>query len=157
MHTIQRTIEIKAPIERVFEFITQPNNLPRVWPSLVSVSNVVTKPGGYFEYDSIYKMAGVHLKLHTKTEDAQPNKLLRVRTEGGIEATFRWTFRGLDGTGSKVTCEVEYTIPVPVLGKVAEVLVMKLNEREMDITFANIKDALEHAGAKVAVGATASH
>lgn len=150
MQRIRKTIEIKAQAQRVFDFITQPTNLPAVWPNLVEVSNVVTKPGGYHEFDWVYKMAGLHFKGHAKTEEAVPGKLSRVRNEGAIPSTFIWTFQGLDGSGTRLTCEVEYTIPVPVLGKLAENLVMKMNEREAETLLQNMKDTLESTTAVAA-------
>ncbi len=39
--------------------------------------------------------------------------------------------------------ETEYTIPVPVLGKLAEKLVLKRNRRESDMSMENIKERLE--------------
>ena len=38
---------------------------------------------------------------------------------------------------------VDYTIPVPVLGKFAEALVLKQNEREADLATASLKGILE--------------
>lgn len=45
--------------------------------------------------------------------------------------------------GTKVTVEVEYTVPIPVLGKVAESFIVKANEREIELLLANLKDRLE--------------
>ena len=39
--------------------------------------------------------------------------------------------------------EVDYTIPVPVLGKLAEKLVLKRNERESEMNLQNVKERLE--------------
>lgn len=38
-----------------------------------------------------------------------------------------------------MTVEAEYTIPVPVLGKLEEGVIAKNNEREVDIMLANLK------------------
>jgi hypothetical protein len=38
---------------------------------------------------------------------------------------------------------LDYTIPVPVLGKLAEQLVLKRNQREADLSMENIKERLE--------------
>jgi len=38
---------------------------------------------------------------------------------------------------------VEYTIPVPVLGKLGERMVLRQNEREADQAMANIKAKME--------------
>ena len=39
--------------------------------------------------------------------------------------------------------KIEYTIPIPVLGKVAERLVLAQNEREANLAIENIKSRLE--------------
>jgi hypothetical protein len=39
--------------------------------------------------------------------------------------------------------QIDYTIPVPVLGKLAEKLVLNRNERESEVNIQNIKDTLE--------------
>jgi len=144
MKTIKRTIEIKAPVQAVYDFMVQPTNLPGIWPNLISVSNIVAASGGAHDFDWVYKMAGVHFKGHAKTEDAKPGKLQRVRNEGGIPSTFLWTYEGSNGTGTKLTLEVEYAIPTPVVGKIAETLLAKINERDAETLLANLKDVMEH-------------
>ena len=42
-----------------------------------------------------------------------------------------------------MTVEVEYTIPIPVLGKLAEGIVVRLNENEMETLLANMKALME--------------
>jgi len=155
MHQIHRTIEIKAPVQRVYDFVTQPTNLPGVWPNLLSVSNVVAMGGGKVEYDWVYKMAGVHFKGHATVEEAKPARLWVVRTEGGIPSTFLWTYRGLNGSGTLLDLDIAYTIPTPLVGKIVESLLAKSNERDADTLLANIKDAMEQAAAGVAAGAAA--
>ena len=155
MHKLSASIDIKAPVQRVYDFVSQPKNLPNVWSSLLEVSNVAPGRGGSYDFDWVYKMAGVHMKGHTKVSEAQPGKLLVTRAEGAIESTFRWTFAGLDGSGTRLTCEVDYTIPAPLLGKIAEAITVKLNKREQETTLANIKDVMEHEPAGVAARAPA--
>ena len=144
MHQYRETVEIKAPVQQVYDFINQPTNLPGVWPSLIEVSNVVPRAGGH-DWDWTYKMLGVRLKGHTKLEEAQPGRLLRTMSEGAIVSSFRWTFQGLNGSGTRLTCEIDYTMPTPVIGKLAEALAVKLNKREADALLANIKEVMEHA------------
>jgi len=40
--------------------------------------------------------------------------------------------------------DIDYKIPVPVLGKLAEKVLMKRNERETEMGLANIKEKLEN-------------
>src|SRR5271166_1286916 len=116
MHKLHKTIDIKAPVQSVYDFITQPDNLPGIWPNMLSVSNLVPRNDGTYDFDWIYKMAGVHVKGHTRVEQAQSGKLAYVRNEGGVPGTFRWTFEGLNGSGTRMTLDVEYSIPTPLIG-----------------------------------------
>lgn len=156
MHKIQKIIEIKAPVQRVYDFVNQPTNLPSIWPNLVSVSNVVAKTGGAHDFDWVFKMAGVQLKGHATAEEAESGKRGRFRNDG-IPSTFVWTYSGLDGSGTRLSLEVEYTMPNSVLGKITEAIVAKLNERDLDTMLTNLKDVMEHATTAAGVGATARH
>lgn len=153
MKKIKKSIDIKAPAQRVYDFLTQPTNLPSVWPNMVSVSNVLTQPSGAHDFDWVYKMAGLHFKGHAKTEEAQPGKLVRLRNEDGIPSTFLWTYQGLDGSGTRLTVEVEYSIPAPVIGKIAEAIVAKINERDAETLLANLKDVMESSTTGTSVAA----
>jgi len=155
MHKIQKTIDIKASAQRVYDFLNDPTNLPSIWPNLVSVSNVVPGVGGAHDFDWVFKMAGVHLKGHSKAEEAVPGKLARFRNEGGIPSTFRWTYTGFDGSGMRLMVEVEYDLPVPVIGKIAEAIALKINERDFDAMLGNLKDLMEAGETRPTTGARA--
>jgi carbon monoxide dehydrogenase subunit G len=43
MQKIQRTIEIKAPVQQVYDYLNQPTTLLSIWPNIVSVSNIVPR------------------------------------------------------------------------------------------------------------------
>ena len=45
--------------------------------------------------------------------------------------------------GTKVTFDAEYTVPIPLLGKLAEAIIVKQNEREADVLLSNLKDRME--------------
>ena len=144
MHRIRKSVEIKAPVNRVYEMLTTPQNLPGIWPSMVEVSNVERKADGWQKFDWVYKMAGIHFKGHAETIRADANKYVEIRNSSGIPSTFRWTYEARGG-GTMVTCEVEYDMPASVLGKLAEAVVTKLNEREMTTMLENAKTAIEQA------------
>lgn len=156
MKRIRNSVQINAQAQRVFDYLAQPSNLLSIMPSMMEVSNIVPQAGGGSDYDWVYKMAGVRLKGHTKVEVFQPGKLLRVRTEGGIVSTWTFKFEG-NGAGIKVSLDIEYTIPIPVLGKVAEKIVAKMNERESDLMLAHLKEITETEATGVVATAPARH
>jgi hypothetical protein len=67
-----------------------------------------------------------------------------VRSKGGIVSTWTWTFEECEcDVGTELTLVVDYTVPVPVLGRLAEALILRQNEREADLAMANLKGRLE--------------
>ena len=47
------------------------------------------------------------------------------------------------GEDTDLTFEVDYRIPVPVLGRLAEKVVVRMNENEADAVMSNIKTQIE--------------
>jgi len=137
-----KTINIKAPVEKVFDYISEPTNLPEIWPSLVEVKDVQKLPSGGTRNRWVYKMAGILLKGTSEETEYVPNQRLVSKTKGGVESTQTWMFQPEAG-GTKVTFEVEYTVPIPVLGKLAEAIIVKMNEHEGEVILANLKARME--------------
>jgi len=147
MLSIKKSIEIKAPASEVFKFITTPENLPVVWPSMMEVSNVTMNPNGLQAFDWVYKMAGIHFHGHSDTVEIKPDQLLVMKNEKGITSKFRWAFEGR-GDSTVLTMEADYEIP-GALGKLAKPFLQKLNEREAETLLANTKMRLEEGRREV--------
>ncbi len=143
MERIERRIFIAAVPAKVFSYLLDPTHLPEVWPSVVEMSNVQTKPDGSPQSDDwTYKMAGVKFHGHTEYIEVQWDRLIVFRSTGGIPATFRWTFTPHEG-GTTYIAEVEYEIPGALLGRLAAPFLRRLNEREADTMMQNTKERME--------------
>jgi uncharacterized membrane protein len=140
MASIKSSITINAPVEKVFKY-AKPENLPEVWPSLVEVSNVKELPGGGYSWDWKYKMAGMKFNGSSEHVEYVENERT-VSKSTGIESTITWSYESVGG-GTKMTSETEYKIPIPLLGKVAEAFVTKVNENESETILVNLKARLE--------------
>lgn len=141
MATITRSIHINAPVEQVFAYLDDPTNGPDWMVSMMEVSDV-TGSGVGQRYKWKYKMIGIPFQGESTVTEHVPNEHGLTENKGGIPSTFRWTFTPQQD-GTKLDLEVDYTIPVPVLGKMAEKLVLKRNEREADLWMQNLKERLE--------------
>lgn len=144
MRKLEQTIEIEASPERCYAFMTHPDNLPAIWPSLVEVSDVEHRPDGAHAFNYRYKMAGIPLHGRTHTTYVDANRFVVAQSEGGVTSEFRWSYAPT-ARGTRLTCEVTYAIPATVLGKLAESVVAKLNERELTALLHNAKVAIEAA------------
>jgi len=141
MAKIVKTITIKAPVEKVYDYISEPTNLPEIWPSLVEIKDVQKLPSGGTKERWVYKMAGIRLEGTSESEDTE-NQRIVSKSKGGVESTQTWMFQPEAG-GTKVTFEVEYTVPIPVLGKLAEAIIVKMNDHESELILANLKARME--------------
>ena len=142
MAKLVKSVTILAPVDKVFNYLAEPTNMLEVWPSMVEIKDIQQLPDGKLKYHWKYKMAGVFFEGDTDTIEIVPNQRVVAQNTGGIPSTFIWTYQAENG-GTKLSVEVEYTIPMPVLGKLAEAAVVKLNEHEADTLLANIKTRME--------------
>jgi uncharacterized membrane protein len=139
MPTLRKSIAIRAPVERVFDYVGDPMNLLEIWPSLVAIRNVERHPAGNsFDWD--YKLLGLRVHGHTEPVEQVLNARQVSRSVTGIPNTFRWIY-GARGDETEVTLEVEYELPM--LGRLAQGIVGRVNEREAYILLANLKRRME--------------
>ena len=142
MAKLETTISINAPVEKIFGYVSEPSNLPEIWPSLMEVKNVQRIPNGGTTNDWVYKMVGMRLQGTSEDVEYVANQHFVAKTKGGVQSTQTWTVQPEAGR-TKVTFEVEYTVPIPVLGKLAEAIIVKMNDREGDLILANLKARME--------------
>jgi uncharacterized membrane protein len=141
MAKVSRSVIINGAVDKVFAYVAEPTNLAEWIPSIMEVTDV-TGSGVGQHYRWRYKMAGVPLKGETTVIEQIPNERRVTDSKGGVISTWTLTFEPHDG-GTKFGIDIEYTVPVPVLGKLAEKLVLKRNEREADMAMENVKEKME--------------
>lgn len=142
MAKYESSVGIKAPVEKVFEYVKKPESLPEFWPSLIEVNNVKELPDGGYSYDFVYKLAGMRLTGSSEDTEFVPNERLVSVSAGGIESKISWFFRPEDG-GTNLSVEAEYTVPVPVLGKFAESIIIRQIEKEAEVILDNLVSLME--------------
>jgi uncharacterized membrane protein len=143
MVRIHKSVEIYAPVKRVFEYIDDPEKDPEWMTSMTEVKDVTgTGAGKHFKWT--YRMAGITLNGESTFKEEIPEKKIVVETKGGVEST--WTFKFEPHKDATVLdLDIDYTIPVPVLGNLAEMLIHNRNEREAEVCLLNIRDKMERS------------
>ena len=141
MPTINNSINISAPVETVFAYVTNPTNLPEWFVGLTEVTDVSGSGVGQRNRWT-YSMIGIPFHGESTITEQVPNQRSVSKQEGGMTSIIAFTFEPHEG-GTKLDFEVDYTIPVPVLGKLAEKVVFKRNQRETEMGLANLKERLE--------------
>jgi ribosome-associated toxin RatA of RatAB toxin-antitoxin module len=143
MPKIEKSTTINAPVKKVFEYVSNAELMPEWLPGMVEVKNVnSTEEGVGSTYKWIYKMAGIRFEGESISEEYMPEKKMVTRSKGSINSLWTWNFEP-QNNGTKIELVIDYTIPMPVLGKIAEAIVLKQNIREADLALANIKAKME--------------
>jgi uncharacterized protein YndB with AHSA1/START domain len=142
MAKVEKSIVISAPVEEVFAYVQEPENLLSFWPGLMEVKDVAQLPNGGTRFTWVTKMAGMRFQGSSEDIEVVANQRVVNRTTGGIDSTITWTYQPEDGR-TKVIYEVDYTVPIPLLGKLAEAVLLKQNENEAQSMLANLKARME--------------
>lgn len=142
MQRVKKSITINAPVDKVFEYATDQTNMPEIWPSMVDVKILERLPNGGTKSQYVYKMAGMRFEGISIDTEFIPNQRTVSKTEGGIDSEIVWEYQS-EGEATKITIETEYSIPIPLIGKLAEAFIVKQNENEAETILANLKARME--------------
>jgi uncharacterized membrane protein len=141
--TIVRDIRVDTPVERVFDFLLDPNNLPEIWPNIIEVKNVKkSKDTEGFNFNWTYKMSGLPFEGKCETIEYTRYERLVVKSNKALDSTITWRFQ-LSGRETHVTLRFEYQIPSSLLKRMKEEIVIQENEHEVDALLQNLKSRLE--------------
>lgn len=143
MHRIDNEIILNSGVERVFNYIKEPSNWPEFWPSLIEISDIQALANGGYKAKYEYNMAGMRFKGKGEYTEYIPNNRIAVSTDGGITSSFTFTFRTVKESNqikkTHLKLTVEYDIPIPLLGKLAEVIISRINEQDIGLLLSNLQ------------------
>ena len=140
MAVIREKIVINAPLEKVFGFLTTPENWTRYVTSLTEVSELSSEkiePGTSFSWE--YRMLGVKLHGTGSVTELEVNRLFGLRMGGSIPIAEHYTFAEVTA-GTELAVEISYEMPWKVLELVANSsIVERLNQKEAISVLEKIK------------------
>jgi carbon monoxide dehydrogenase subunit G len=142
MATADKEIMIKAPPEKIFNFVLKPSNLLQIWPSLIDIKNERLLPNSGYSAKWMYKMGGMHFHGTSEVTDIHPNCWFTSKIHGALDCTITWTFRSKENQ-IRVTLTAEYRVPLPLISRVTEILITKMNDKEADLILDNLRAKFE--------------
>ncbi len=143
MAVVERSVPIKAPVAKIFEYWNDPENLTDLWPSMTEVKDVEKLENGRTRFKFTFKFAGISIQATSADTEYVVNDYVVNETIGGIKSTMKVEFRS-SGQETDVSIRNEYQIPIPLIGKLAEAAVLKGNEEEVEAVLNNLKIKLEN-------------
>lgn len=141
MKSWKNSIVIDTPADKVFAYVDDPMAMPDWLPGLVEVRNVIGVGEGQQE-EWTYKLAGLLLRGQAIVVEHVPSQRSVHQTIGMGHGDVGYAVEPHE-QGATLTLEIKYEIPIPVLGRLAEHVIMRRNAREFDLALMNIKETLE--------------
>ena len=142
---IQYQTEINAPVERVYEYYTNPNNIQDAWPHDIvkeseDISGSRNEEGSEMRVKGQYMGKEEEMRLHV-VEKEQNKRLVTRQIQGPFK---KWdSIQEFQGNGTNTT-QVRHSIDfeLPTTGKIANMLSGSQADNK-------IRQALEQAGQTV--------
>ena len=148
MSEIHQTATFDAPVQKVFELVDNPDNIPKYIPNVervVDVKRTDRRIGDTFRV--IYKVLGISFDEKFTVSGYEPNRKLVSKFDGGMKGTFNWTFES-QGAQTECSVDIEYQLGGGILGKAADALLLeRTNEKNIEESLENMRRVL--AGEKV--------
>lgn len=143
MSVLTRSVTIKAPVEEVYAFASDPGRLWVCWPG-VAVREVDVKPDVVGSAARIYTHAlAIHFEGGIEYTEAVPNERIVAAVHfPGEKPTWEFMFEPTDG-GTKLTAQAEWHVNVPGIGKPIEGMMVKEHEGELERWLVGIKEQVE--------------
>jgi len=135
------SVTIDAPPEKVFARIEDFESNIEWVPSLIEIKNVTGKGKGQ-THQGVYKMMGLKMEIDATVTEHVPNERLTLEFSGGGSGGMVHVLEPLNN-GCKLDVTYEYSVPIPLVGKIAEKLLKKRNEREFQTCLESLKELVE--------------
>jgi uncharacterized membrane protein len=143
MSEIHKTVTFDAPVQKVFELVDNPENIPNYIPSVERVVDVKRTDGRIGDtFRVIYKVLGISFDEKFTVTGYEVNRKLVSNFDGGMKGTFTWTFEA-QGTQTECSMDIQYQVGGGILGKAADALLLeRTNEKNMDESLENMRRLL---------------
>ena len=143
MTIVQRIVQINASPEATMALLRDASRWPDWYPGMTRIDITAPFPetGGKVAFK--VKSAGMSMPITETVLDYQPGKLQLLQMEGMLSGRARWELTR-EGEGTRLTTTFDYTLPGGLLGKIADVLmVRRLNAKSLQDALRNFKALVE--------------
>lgn len=142
MTQIKKTIQIEAPLEKVYALARDPRHWSDWWVGLSEAKAVRGDGSKGTEVEHTYTLVGIPFALTTRViEEGRTGDEARWvgAIEGQIKGKQEWHYIG-HGDSTEVSASIDYALPGKALGKIADRLVIeRMEERALASTLENLR------------------
>lgn len=153
MPVVERTIDIRAPIETVFAAVTDPGRGPEWNPNILEVSGVEYPIREGSTWQQTVLVAGRRMHLTCRVVRYDPSTLGELIVSGDQQGHI-WTQCEPVGPYSRVTQRMEFTSPGGMLGRMVGGFATRMVAQELNRSLERQRMTLEtEAGGRHGSGA----
>ncbi len=154
MENLKRTALIQAPLQTVFEYLSEPLHLQVIWPNTVKIEAIEHLYGGRFTFDWTRKLLAVQFAGRGEYDRSISKESITFKITGGLECLMKWVLVPGDDV-THTTLHLSYIIPRPLLRHHRLSDVTHQIEQDADDMIALLKTEVE--GRHVALAAAGDH
>lgn len=142
---VERSVQIAAPPERVYEVVMDPRRLGdwvTIHHKLEDAPQTRLRKGS--KLTQTLKLAGQRFKVHWTVVENEPRKKVVWEGKGPVGSTARVEYRfAPNGDRTHFSYMNEYELPGGVLGRLAGLPVSRVTARELDGSLQQLKSLVE--------------
>jgi carbon monoxide dehydrogenase subunit G len=143
MAVVQHDVQISASPQATMAVLSDASRWPDWYPGMteIEITDPFPEQGGKVAFK--VKSFGVSMPITETVVDYQPDKLQLLQMEGMLSGRARWELTP-EGDGTRLTTTFDYAMPGGVLGKLADVLMVKrMNDKTLEEALNNFKALVE--------------
>jgi uncharacterized protein YndB with AHSA1/START domain len=142
MAIFENNITIQAPVDKVFNYITNPINRVEWLRRVTDVRNIVGNGKGQ-KWEYTYKMPGRTINGTIEVIEYIPNQRYAHKSSSGFARTWTYDF-STENKSTHLNILVEMvSFTIPLVGKIIEKQMIRQSKREAEQAVINIKNRLE--------------
>jgi len=152
MPTFEHSVDIVAPIDRAFDWGTDPKNWQRATPSLTEIE-VVEETDDGVRMNAVYRMLGTSVDTEMVFRVIEPNAHTVTTFESpGMTGEMHYRYSKTE-TGTRVVQRCDYRFGDSLLERVIEPVAKRYNKRQFKQSLHTSKELIE-ADLSASVGET---
>lgn len=140
MPRLHKSIVVSAPAEKVFEVLTNFDNLDKIAPGVSGVTGIQTTSSHVGDNAHVtYSVMGLRFPMTLTTTEYKAPSRLGQRMEGGMAGDFNWVLEP-QGDACRIMLDIEYEMKGGIIGKAVDrLLVERMNETNAQHMLENLK------------------
>ncbi len=145
MAEIIKSIDIDAPVETVFDYVSNPYNALSFMPNFTKFSPTGLPDRGLgAKVEAAGEFMGLSFKTQLEIVEFEENRKMVSRSTQGVKSMSIWQFKALPTGGTEVTFVSDYSLPGKMLGWMFDKLLMEKDVEKTTVqTLVNLKKVLE--------------